>query len=492
MMTRMKQLAALIALLALGLGIRLYDLTDPPLDFHPTRQILSLQKARGMYYQNLESAPAELRAYAVNQWKMVAAIEPEFLERVVSLTYRFTGEQFWIARIYSSLFWVIAAVFLFLLASELASPAAALLSTAVYLFLPYGVFASRSFQPDPLMTALIVMFWWAVFRWASEPQRYKYAVIAGLLGGFAIYIKFVAAFFIIAGGLAAALGREPLLQTLRRPQLYVMSALGIAPGGAYVIYGLLSGYLGQQFGGRFMPALFLSPAYYFGWAGMLNLVAGGALVAAALFGLYFARATAAFRFLLGLWLGYFIFGLYFNYHISTHDYYSLPLVPILALSLAPLFDFFTAALTESDLYPRGKFFTTPILLGGLFLILWQIRAEMKSQDFRAEPARWREISQRVEENARLAGLVEDYGARLEYWGWRPIRAWYQEGDFYYHQNRGAQFEFERMFAEVTAKRDYFIVTNFDALEKQPLLKERLAQYPIVAADKGYIIYDLRP
>ncbi len=38
-------------LLLLGLGIRLLDLTDPPLDIHPTRQLHSALMARGMYYR---------------------------------------------------------------------------------------------------------------------------------------------------------------------------------------------------------------------------------------------------------------------------------------------------------------------------------------------------------------------------------------------------------------------------------------------------------
>ena len=47
---------ALLAFL-LGLAVRLYDLTDPPLDFHPTRQLHSALIARGMYYQNLDDIP---------------------------------------------------------------------------------------------------------------------------------------------------------------------------------------------------------------------------------------------------------------------------------------------------------------------------------------------------------------------------------------------------------------------------------------------------
>src|SRR5690606_34774688 len=37
-------------------ALRLYDLTDPPLDFHPTRQLYSALKARGMYYATLGTA----------------------------------------------------------------------------------------------------------------------------------------------------------------------------------------------------------------------------------------------------------------------------------------------------------------------------------------------------------------------------------------------------------------------------------------------------
>jgi len=487
------QIIALILLLILGLSIRLFDLTNPPLDFHPMRQLFSFQKARGMYYQYRTDFPAAQRQFAIQRWKASPAIEPEFFERVVAFTYRFTGEQIWVARAYSSLFWVIGAIFIFLLAREWTSANGALASTAFYLFLPYAVIASRSFQPDPLMVMLIVIFWWAVFRWTKNPTSYAWALVAGLFGGLAIFIKFVAAFFVIAGGLGATLGRESLRETIRRPQVYAMSALGILPGAAYLVYGVwISGYLGQQFGGRFMPALFLSPAYYLGWVGMINLIMGGIPILFAALGFYFIRAKSTSRFLLGLWVGYAVFGFYFNYHISTHDYYSLPLIPLVALSLSPLFDFLDASLAQTELFKRAKIVPTLIVVVGLFFVIWNARATLKFNNYRGEPAIWAEISARVGKDARLVGLVQDYGTRLAYWGWRSTVAWPLSGDIYYHENRGAQFEFERAFADMASDKNYFIVTDFNELTKQPLLKERLySKYPIAFSGEGYVIFDLQ-
>ena len=232
--SRFARIATFTLLLALGLGIRLFDLNDLPLDFHPTRQLLSALKARGMYYQTLPNVPEQQRDFAIQQWKVRAAIEPEIIERIVAFTYRFTGEQLWVARIYSSLFWLIGAVFLFLLAREITSVDGALATTAVYLFLPYAVIASRSFQPDPLMVMLIILFWWAVYRWSSlaiggrvaanvvsgisRPQTWTLAILAGLFGGLAILVKFVAAFFVIGGGLGAVLGRSPFAKRYAGPK----------------------------------------------------------------------------------------------------------------------------------------------------------------------------------------------------------------------------------------------------------------------------------
>jgi 4-amino-4-deoxy-L-arabinose transferase-like glycosyltransferase len=294
----------LVLLFGLGFGIRLYQLTNLPLDFQPTRQLLSMLKARGMYYAtNPSGIPTWQRQMAIQQWKTRADVEPSIVENIVALTYRFTGEHFWIARIYSSLFWIIGGIFLFLLVRDLISVDGAVIATAYYLFFPYAVIASRSFQPDPFMVMSIISFWWAFHRWTKNPS-WLWTILAGLLGGLAILIKFSAAFFVIGAALGLGLGKFSLRDLIRKPQVWIIALLGILPAAAYLYDGLiLNNFLRQQFGGRFFPSLLLSPINYINWESKAALAAGGAAIMFGLLGLFFVRERSA-RFFLVWSVGY--------------------------------------------------------------------------------------------------------------------------------------------------------------------------------------------
>ncbi len=536
----------LVILFLAALSIRLYDLTDLPLDFHPTRQLFSALKARGMYYANasLSDAPAEQRQFAIQQGKLRATIEPEIIEKLTVFTWRFTGEQLWVARIYSSLFWLIGGIFIYLLARDLFGDTdasrkesfrennkeirdirpirvirvqkdAPLFAVAFYLFLPYGVLASRSFQPDPLMVALIVGFWWAVNRWAKnisprrcegreeeikeKPSRSSFlrgenwiwVFVASLLGGLAIFVKLNAAFFVIGGALGAALGRASVRDLLRDKQVWAMIALGILPGAAWVAYGLARGFLGQQFGGRFMPELFLSPSFYLGWADMLNNVIGLLTFALALLGLFLINDKPTRALLLGLWGAYFAFAIFFDYHISTHDYYSLPLIPIAALALTPLADALFARLAATAARSRAKrLLAASVLTLGLVAVLWTSRVALKSTDYRPEAAFWNRIGATVRD-FRVVTLTQDYALPLAYWGWAGAANWPDSTDIEYHALRGGGATFEKSFARLTKNKELFLVTDLADFARQPDLQVRLSQFAIFAEGEGYIIYDLR-
>ena len=222
---------------------------------------------------------------------------------------------------------------------------------------------------------------------------------------------------------------------------------------------------------------------------MLNLVIGGAVLTLALLGLFFLEDKKR-RFLLGLWAGYALFGLYFNYHISTHDYYSLPLIPIAALSLAPLADWFLAHLAKLTPSRWLRLSAFCFLLSGALMSLWNTRTQLNSVDYRPETTMWAEIAEKVGENT-LAGLTQDYGQRLAYWGWKNVNSWPTHGDLIYRNDRrGAQHDFESQFEELALTKDFFVVTDFTDLALQPFLEQKLSQYPIFAEGDGYVIYDL--
>jgi hypothetical protein len=504
-------IGALMSLLVAGLAIRVYDVTDLPLDLHPTRQLLSAIKARGMYYQNLPDASAQERNFAVREWRLRAQVEPEVFERIVAFLYRFTGEQLWVPRILSSLFWLTAACFVFLLAKELVSTDGALLSLALTLLLPYGLFASRSFQPDPLMIMFVTIFWWGILRWsnatwphlstrdaaiASAPSvtsraAVGFAWVAGLAGGLAIFIKFTAVFLVVGGGLGAILGRETLSRSIRRPQMWLIALLGLLPGALYLVYGVwVAGYLGQQFEGRFIAALFLDRTYYSGWLNVVNLVIGPGGLVLGLLGIAFFRTRSALRFVGGLWAGYMMLGLYFNYHISTHDYYSLPLVPIAALSAAPLGALVLSGAARLGEAQWGRLFVTLVLFAGLFASLWDLRGRLSAVDYRPEARMWAEIGERLGPDARVLALTEDYGLRLTYWGWLAPRPWPTLGDLRYHALRGARSDFDQRFDELSANRDYFLVTDFAELDRQTDLQKKLLSLRVLFREDRYLVLDL--
>ena len=479
-----------LMLFGLALAIRAYDITDLPLDFHPTRQLFSAIKARGMYYETLPDIPETRREFAIQQARTKMTIEPEINEFVAVYFYHLAGKELlWIPRMISALFWLVGGIFVYLLARDLGSTDGAVLSLAFYLFSPYGIFASRSFQPDPLMVMLIVAFWWLIYLWVLRPS-WKRTILAGLIGGLAIFVKFLAVFFVIGGALGMLFSRYKLREILRNGQVWVLVLLGIIPGGSWVIYGVfVGGALGQRFSGNFIPSLLVTPQFYLNWQTKASVAAGGIWIMLGLLGLVLLREKPVRTFLLGLWGAYLAFGLYFNYHISTHDYYSLPLIPIIALSLAVLGDRFFAYLARAgEGWVRGGLYV--ILFYGIFSTVWNVRNEMKSIDYRPQEAMWLEIGE-ILQGGSIEALTQDYGNRLAYWGWQSATIWPAYGDFYQASVRGNPKNINRLFDEVATSKTYFLITDMNDFEKQPQLRARLAEYPVIAQGEGYLIYDLQ-
>jgi hypothetical protein len=280
---------------------------------------------------------------------------------------------------------------------------------------------------------------------------------------------------------------------LRNVQVRVMVVLGVLPAVAYLVYGIfIAGSFGQQFSGRFIPMLLSNPLNYLQWETKASLAAGGIFIMLGLLGLLLVSDRRVSIFLYGLWVAYLFYGLFFDYHTPTHDYYHLPFIPIVAVSLAPLGEWSFAHLTEATVRRWMRSAAYLILLYGLLSVVWDVRNQMKAIDYRPDAATWAEIGRQFEEDARIVALTQDYGSRLQYWGWRTAAVWPYVGDVNYVDVRGGKFSFESLFNTYSSQRDFFLVTDFNEFELQAELRERLfASYPVYVQGNDFLIFDLQ-
>jgi hypothetical protein len=476
---------ALALIFGLGLGLRFFDLSAPLLDFHPTRQLFAALRARGIYYQTLPDAPAWQKDLSSRQLENLATIEPPIMEHIALFFYGYFGEQTAIPRAFSVVFWSLGGVFLFLLACNLtgSSPGAAA-ALAFYMFLPYSVRASRAFQPDPLMVMLIIIFWWAVENWGRSPSSWRWTVLAGLSGGLAILVKFPATFFIIGGGLGTIAAHTGFRKALRLPQTWSMALLGVLPAGTYLYYGLyVDRFLRHQFEDRFYPELLSGMTFYLRWFLKVDMLAGVLWLALALLGwLLFANRPLRI-FLLALFVTYFVYGLVFDFHISSHDYYSLPLIPILALALAPLAADMLTRIQEK-MQASASFVRLAVLV---FLFTFSALGveqylNLRTNDYRPQAALWAEIGEAIGHQPGVIAVTTDYGYPLQYYGWQNAEPWPLAPDI---------TNFDKTFARQAGDKSYFLITDFDEFDRQPALKTRLYEnYPILLQGRGYLVFDL--
>ena len=488
--------ATLILIFGLGLGIRFFDLTDLPLDFAPTRQMFSALKARSMYYAMLPVStafPAWQHALAAKQTTPV--IEPPIIETLTAFSYRVFGEYLWIARIYSILFWIIGGIFLFLLARELASTEGALIALLFYLFQPYGIIASRSFQPDPLMTAMIVIAAWALYRWRAA-GTWKWAISAGLLVGAAIFVKNVAVFPLGVAALAIVLERGfapggGWRSVFKDRQVWVVAALSVIPVVVYTWYGIHAGFLASQFAFRFFPERWSTGEFYLQWLGQIDGVVGLGAFSVALVGLFVAGRRQMI-FLAGLWLGYFAFGMAFDYHITTHDYYNLMIIPLVALSLAPVADALLARANNLQVGRAPRAVLAALVVFMVMVQIWNAYVILNREDWRPDAFFWVALSAKIGRNSGpVLTIAQDYGYRLAYWGWQDVDPWYTAGDLELRALDGRVLDTGQRFEDRVVGKKFLVVTQMKSFDSDPAIKAYVRQhFPVYAHGRGYLIYDL--
>ena len=484
------EIVIFLAILLLGLFLRFTDLTDPPLDFHPMRQLRGAIIARSMYYQMLHRADPILVQKAVESTYTIERQEPPVLERIVAITYLVTGEKLWVARVYSIFFWVIAGLAFFTLARRMTSTSGGLVAWAYFLLLPFGVVASRTFQPDPFMVMWIALTLLAAYRW-GETATWKWALATGLLAGWAMFVKITAVYYLAPMLIILVLTRFGLKRALRDRWVWLAALLSAVIPAIYY-FGVLGSTSTGWFSGWALSftQMLVKPRFYITWIKYLDYLMDLTMVGLALLGLVFVPRVKDRLLLLGLWAGYVLFGLSFPYPIQTHEYYSIMLIPVVGMSLAALGKVVFDALAKQ---PRlWQWFAVAVMLLAVAYPSWLTYTGFIGENYRNEPIAWQKMGATLPVGDYV-GLTHDYGMRIAYFGWRMVRFWPANNDFAMlaQRNKGYKENFEKLFEKKTSGMDYFLVTLKGELQAQPLLKARLYDnYPYTQGD-GYILFDLR-
>lgn len=490
---------SVVILFFLGVTLRLIDLSDPPFDFHTSRQLRNSIVAREIYYRLSPAADPQKQKLAASFANSVGHYEPPIIESLVAVTSLAAGgESYATPRIWETLFWILAGFALFDLARRAISPWAGLAALAYYMVLPFSVQASRSFQPDPLMTSAFIVGIYYLYRWSedvSQPtsgiskQRdhsWKWAVLAGLFLGFATLVKIVIAF--LSGACAIAL----VLFTLRRDfwkskQVWVMAFLMVAP--AFVYYVLIHSGRSTEYFANWSVALFKlisSTDFYSKWLAFLGSLFGLTILFASLAGALIAAPRLRWL-LISLWVGYLAYGLTLPFQMYTHSYYHIQLIPIVALGLAVALNPLLETVSAQGVVGRVAFVALMAAVIGYHA--WVARSVLIAEDFRYEPLVWQEIGDAIPGNAEVIALTQDYGFRLMYFGWRKVNLWPLNTDL--AQLKNEDRDPARRFDEITEGNNYFLVTAFGQLNQQPDLKRILDEYPVVEEGDGFVLYDLR-
>jgi 4-amino-4-deoxy-L-arabinose transferase-like glycosyltransferase len=489
----------LIILIALGGGIRLLDITDPPLDFQPSRQLRNSLVARDIYYSLLPSATAEERALTELFASSVGQYEPPIIESVVAVSYFVAGgETIAVARIWETMFWLAAGIALFDLMRRTTSTWASLFALAYYMVLPFSVQSSRSFQPDPLMTSAFVIGIYFLYRWsetyvqelapAAEGQKatWRYAILAGIFLGFATLVKIVIAFF--AGGAAIALVLFTIGKDFwKSKQVWAMAVLMVLP--AFIFYILLSSGRSTEYFFAWtvtLLKLITSTDFYTKWLAFIGSLFGLTVIFLSIAGALIASPRMRWL-LISLWVGYLLYGLTLPFQMYTHSYYHIQLIPIVALGLAVVANPLIESVAGMGAVRSVPFILLVVVVFGYQA--WIARSVLAAESFRHEPEFWGNVGKQIPVDGETIALTQDYGFRVMLWGWRSVDLWPLVTELGEVKNGGK--DFSEQFAELTDGREYFLVTAFGQLEKQPGLKKILDAYPVLAEGDGYVLYDLR-
>ena len=333
--TRWTTWLAVAALLLWIFAVRFPALDDELFGTHNHRMAETAQMAR-----SFAEGPLNILYPQIN-W---SGSSPAYIEEAfqaytftVAVLYRAFGEHEAIGRSVSLAFFLATGVIVFVLGRRLYGGPAGVFALFFYGVAPLGVYYGRSFQPDA-MNMFLAMSGVLCFLWWSEDEQRWALWLSAVLIALAALTKPVNLYVGLPLGYLAF--RHLGLAAVRDPRLWLYALIVFVPTVAYyahahgiwIEYGNTAGIWGQAFVKTGTSELLLSSEFY---RRMMRRVvdivtwSGVALVALGCF----VRPRRA-NLVVPVWLFAFGVSILLSAGVQIgHNYYQLPLVPLLALAI---------------------------------------------------------------------------------------------------------------------------------------------------------------
>jgi 4-amino-4-deoxy-L-arabinose transferase-like glycosyltransferase len=481
--------AILIAIFLLAAAIRLYRLPEQPgvlVDRDYTSSII----ARDFFFQQSDNVTSWRKdmAHLLNANRPV--LEPPVTEFVASLLYRAAaGEHVWLARILTSLFWLISGVFFYRLAKMVVRTEAAVFATMYYLFVPSGILISRSFQPEALMMLTFVASLFVIVKYYQQPSWTKLTVAASITGLTLVHRPLVL-FPLFAAFVALGVSQRGMRKGLFHRQAVSFFVIGLLPTALYYGYGVfIADFFRWKVETSFRPYLLLQSRFWVGWLNGLLGVVGITALLGALLGLRILRKGLPQALLFGLGIGYLAFGLVFSMHIHTHGYYHAQLLPIVALPLGAMVAFMRKWLKAT----WNAYWWLPAV-GMLAIVMFsgfqEVRSHLGREPFESKEVA-KEIGDLVRHSRRVVFLAPYYGLPLQYNGEFIGHYWPRSITYWLYRKPGEQNRsIEDRIKALRFTPEYFVITDFNQFSSHHTdLKEYLTKScSPLAETPQYLIY----
>ena len=500
------RVAALLLMLVLGLSVRLVHITALPYDFHVDRQYFDALRAQADY-DNDTGAPALLRREADANVADEGALEPPIMQQLAVWGYEIDGhEDLTIAFVEAAVIWVIGAIFLYLLVARLLSLTAAFVAAAFYLFAPFGVAASRAFMPDPLMVTMAVLAVYVAMRYHQAGGRRRGLLAASFIAAAAaIWVKPMAVFVVVPAFAAFELSAKGWRRAALSPALLAFLVGAGAPPGAFYLYEYLSGSFQKGAGTVLSASIFLHVSFWHGWIENADTVLrvgpwipGEAVIVLSFIAVLVSRQPTR-TLLLALAAGYFALGVVFATHIYNHDYYSLPLIPIVAIALGSLGSW---ALDRLHAWRPVLAKATPAAMVVAFAAYAGYSGGALYNNFSTPQPQVpsvtldRHIGGVVDHSTRVMFLAQNYGLTVAYYGCMTAEThWPNSSDLASEKLLGhGTLSVPAQMDQIVTRfhPQWFVITWPSQLRLQPKLPPFLEEHFVLAAHGStYWVYDLR-